>query len=49
MNSDNSRMPPLLEVENLRVTYVLPSQKIFGLARTFDAVDDVSLSIGHGE
>ena len=49
MNSDNSRMAPLLEVENLRVTYVLPSQQIFGLARRFDAVDDVSLRIGQGE
>ncbi len=49
MNSDNSRMTPLLEVENLRVTYVLPSQKIFGLARRFDAVDNVSFSIGQGE
>ena len=49
MISDNSRMAPLLEVENLRVTYVLPSRKIFGLAHRFDAVDDVSLSIGQGE
>lgn len=49
MNSGNARMTPLLEVENLRVTYVLPSQRIFGLARRFDAVDDVSLSIVQGE
>ncbi len=40
---------PLLEVDALSVTYALPSQRMFGIARKFDAVDGASLSIGPGE
>ncbi len=49
MNHQNAPRTPLLEVDALTVTYSLPSQRLFGLARKFDAVDGVSLSIGQGE
>ena len=49
MKHGSSSDVPLLEVDALTVTYALPSQRLFGLARRFDAVDGVSLSIGPGE
>ena len=39
----------LLEVDALTVTYSLPSQRLLGFARRFNAVDDVSISIERGE
>lgn len=41
--------PPLLAVDDLRVTFALPSERLFGLARKLHAVDGVSLSIGRSE
>ena len=49
MTHRSSSQAPLLEVDGLTVTYALPSQHLFGMARKFDAVDGVSLSIGRGE
>ena len=40
---------PLLEVDALTVTYSLPSQRLLGFSRRFNAVDDVSISIERGE
>ena len=41
--------PPLLEVDALTVSYALPSQRAFGFARRFHAVDGVSLAVARGE
>ncbi len=49
MNGATPAQAPLLEVEGLTVTYGLPSQRLLGFSRTFDAVDRVSLSIARGE
>ena len=49
MKHGNPSEAPLLEVDGLTVTYALPSQHPLGMARKFDAVDGVSLSIGRGE
>lgn len=49
MKHANPRPVPLLEVEALTVTYELPSQRMFGSARRFHAVDGVDLTIGQGE
>ena len=40
---------PLLEVDALTVSYALPSQRAFGFARRFHAVDGVSLSVATEE
>ena len=40
---------PLLEVDSLAVSYALPSQRAFGFARAFRAVDGVSLAVARGE
>ena len=40
---------PLLETDGLVVTYSLPSQRLFGFARKFDAVDRVDLAVSRGE
>ena len=40
---------PLLEVDAVTVRYRLPSQRMFGLARAFRAVDGVSLVVARGE
>ena len=39
----------LLEVIELTVSYGLPSKRLFGFSRSFNAVDSVSLSIEQGE
>jgi len=49
MTSGGERPAGLLEVENLTVTYALPSQGAFGRRRSLAAVDGVDLSIGEGE
>ncbi len=49
MNSRHKTQAPLLEVDAMTVTYSLPSLRLFGFARKFNAVDGVSMSIGHGE
>ena len=49
MKRGHPSQAPLLEVDSLTVTYRLPSQRLFELARTFDAVDRVSLTVGQGE
>ena len=40
---------PLLEVDGVTVSYRLPSQRMFRLARAFRAVDGVSLAVARGE
>ncbi|MDE2791343.1 MAG: ABC transporter ATP-binding protein [Paracoccaceae bacterium] len=40
---------PLLDVEGLTVSYSLPSRHLLGLSRSFNAVNQVSLSIARGE
>ena len=40
---------PLLEVDGVMVSYRLPSQRMFRLARAFRAVDGVSLTVARGE
>ena len=40
---------PLLEVDAVTVGYRIPSQRMFGLARAFRAVDGVSLALARGE
>ncbi len=40
---------PLLEIDELTVTYSLPPRRFLGFARTFNAVDSASLSIARGE
>ena len=49
MNRQSAPPTPLLELDALTVTYSLPSQRLLGRARKFDAVDGVSLSVGQGE
>ena len=40
---------PILEVDDLTVSYALPSRRLLGFAREFNAVDGVSLVIERGE
>ena len=49
MNYGNPGEAVLLEIEDLTVSYALPSRRVLGLARRFDAVNRVSFSIGKGE
>lgn len=49
MNHQSETQEPLLRINALTVSYFLPSQRLFGLARKLNAVDGVSLSINRGE
>ena len=49
MNHQNENLMPLLELDNLTVTYSLPSQHLFRSAHRFNAVNEVNLSIARGE
>ena len=40
---------PILEIDDLTVSYALPSRRLLGFAREFNAVDGVSLVIERGE
>ena len=40
---------PILEIDDLTVSYALPSRRLLGFARVFNAVDGVSLVIERGE
>ena len=40
---------PILEIDGLTVSYALPSRRLLGFAREFNAVDGVSLVIERGE
>ena len=49
MNHQSETQEPLLKINALAVSYSLPSQRLFGLARKLNAVDGVSLSIKRGD